>query len=1078
MEPKTEKEKNKTHYIVGIGASAGGLEAIIAFFENVPEDSGLSFVLIQHLSPDYKSMMPDLLAKHTNMDVIEVTNNLTVKPNCIYPIPTNKNITIQNGKLQLKDRPDPKLLNLPINIFFKSLAEDQGEKAVGVILSGSGSDGTIGIESIKQHDGLVIVQDPKTAAFENMPVSAMGSGLVDIVSHPAQMPNAILQYIKHPYIQKKESSQGVGDELSQILDLLHLRVNVDFHHYKKGTITRRIERRMGILNITQIEQYLNFMKTNKEEVELLYKDLLIGVSGFFRDDAAFMMLDKDVIGGIVKEKLQNGIPEKEVRIWVIGCSTGQEVYSIAMLLKEHYEANDIEIPTKIFGTDIDQDAIDFASKGVYAESSVLEIPPRLLEKYFVQDDDYYQVSKVLREMIIFAKHDITRDPPFNNIDLASCRNLLIYIEPKLQEKILSYIQFSLNEKGYLFLGSSETPGSKPFEVISKKHKIYRNKQFGQSMEVHKLFSLTKKLNFKKPFDTNQPINSQIRETGIIGIFKDALLEDLVYPSVIIDQNSNVVHVAGEIDKYIKLPKKQLSLNILKMIDEQLYVAVSSITSKSKSTHKKIVSTPISFSDNTIRIHSKGITDPHTLEKYTVLSFVDVTGEKQVKVTAENSQETEAFVRQLEDELNETKDYLQSAVEELETSNEELQATNEELMAANEELQSSNEELQSLNEELYTVNNEYQEKLGELTDLNDDLYNFIQGTNIATLFLDLEMRIKRFTNAIKPLFDINNTDIGRPIDVFNHPFKNFDLKKVVNKVIDKQKTYEEEVITAKGYYYLVRIIPYMTSRRKVEGVVLVIVDVNDLKQTENQLKQNASELEQSNADLEQFAYLAAHDIKAPMTNISELVKLLKKGNGVNDGATKIFERLESSVAQMHHTIVDLNKVISIKKNLNLDPEKIRLKEVCNGVLESIGEIIKSSGAEIATDFKKAPEIYFPAVHLENIIQNLITNAIKYKSPERSPVIRISSKKEDGFTQLIFEDNGRGIDLDTYGPKFFQLFQRFHLDVEGSGIGLHVVRTMMNKYGGKIDVDSEVDKGTTFTLYFLNTKKGEPANVEND
>ena len=1071
MEVKTEQETNKTHYIVGIGASAGGLEAIIAFFENVPADSGLSFVLIQHLSPDYKSMMPDLLAKHTNMDVKEVTNNLTVKPNCIYPIPTNKNITIQNGKLQLKDRPDPKLLNLPINIFFKSLAEDQGEKAIGVILSGSGSDGTIGIESIKQHDGLVIVQDPKTAAFENMPVSAMGSGLVDIVSHPAQIPNAILQYIKHPYIQKKESSETVGDELSQILDLLHLRVNVDFHHYKKGTITRRIERRMGILNITQIEQYLNFMKTNKGEVELLYKDLLIGVSGFFRDDAAFMMLDKDVIGNIVKEKLQNGRPEKEIRIWVIGCSTGQEVYSIAMLLKEHYEANNVEIPTKIFGTDIDQDAIDFASKGVYAESSVLEIPPKLLEKYFTQDDDYYQVSKVLREMIIFAKHDITRDPPFNNIDLASCRNLLIYIESMLQEKILSFIQFSLNEKGYLFLGSSETPGNKSFEVISKKHKIYRNKQNGQSMEVHKLFSLTKKLNFKKPFDSNQPIQSQIRETGIIGIFKDALLEDLVYPSVIIDQNSNVVHVAGEIDKYIKLPKKQLSLNILKMIDEQLYVAVSSITSKSKSTHNKVVSTPISFSDNntTIRIHSKSITDPHSLEKYTVLSFVDVSGEKQLQATPENSHETEAFVRQLEDELNETKDYLQSAVEELETSNEELQATNEELMAANEELQSSNEELQSLNEELYTVNNEYQEKLGELTDLNDDLYNFIQGTSIATLFLDLEMRIKRFTNAIKPLFDINNTDIGRPIDVFNHPFTNFNLKEVVNKVIDTQKPYEKELLTNKGYFYLVRIMPYLTSRRKVEGIVMVIVDVNDLKQTEKQLKQKANELEQSNADLEQFAYLAAHDIKAPMTNISELVKLLKDGDGVKDSGLKIFERLESSVAQMNHTIVDLNKVISIKKNLDIEPEKIKLKEVCNGVIESIGEVIKSSGTKIKLDFKQSSIVYFPRVHLENIIQNLITNAIKYKSPKRSPEIQITSKQSDGFTKLVVKDNGRGIDLKTYGQKVFQLFQRFHLDVEGSGIGLHVVKTMMNKYGGKIEVDSELNKGTTFTLYFKDAKK---------
>ncbi len=601
-------------YIVAIGASAGGLEAINSFFEKVPEDSGLSFILIQHLSPDYKSMMPELLAKHTKLKINKVVNAAIVLPNCVYTIPADKNITISEGILYLEDRGNPKTLNLPINIFLKSLAEDRKALAIGVILSGTGSDGTLGIESIKENGGMVIAQDPQTAAFDNMPQCAIGTGLVDFILHPSQMPETIVQYVKHPYVKQSvdDNELEMGDVENQILKILHQKTNLDFRQYKKATIVRRIERRMVIRNILSRKLYLKFIKSDPEEVVFLGNDILIGVTGFFRDNKAFAILDKDVLGNIVQQKANR--KEKEIRIWIVACSTGQEVYSIAILLKEHFRRLKKEIRTKIFATDIDQRAIDKASKGVFAAPITEEIPQNLLDRYFTKADEKYTVKKELREMVIFAKHDIAKDPPFNNIDLASCRNLLIYIEPPLQEKILSFIHFSLKENGYLFLGSSESLGKLMtlFEEVNKKHKIYKNKTMSRVVDIHKLYPTERS---DKSIAVKKQPNSQLgvlSESKVISNFKDSLLEDLVPPTVIINENLDVVHVAGEIDKYVKLPRKQLTLNLLKMIDEQLYVSVSNIITKVKNQKKKTVSAPINFEKDTkifIKIVAKLYVEP-------------------------------------------------------------------------------------------------------------------------------------------------------------------------------------------------------------------------------------------------------------------------------------------------------------------------------------------------------------------------------------------------------------------------------------------------------------------------------------
>ena len=1076
VEPKIKKkqEQSKSLNVVGIGASAGGLEAINAFFDKVPERSGLTFVLVQHLSPDYKSMMPELLAKHTKIKIAKVTNNMAVEPDCIYTIPADKNILIRGGRLLLEDRGNPKALNLPINNFLKSLAEDQKERAIGVILSGTGSDGTLGIESIKENGGMVIAQDPSSAAFDNMPKSAIATGLVDFILHPTRMPDAIVKYVKHPYVKQLDpvdlDDGEKGDELHQILTLLHHKTRLDFRLYKKATVIRRIERRMSIRNIISKDLYFKYLKTDPEEIELLGNDILIGVTGFFRDSKAFDLLDKEVLYQLVKDLPK----ERDIRLWIVGCSTGQEVYSLAMLLKEQFRKQRKNTAIKIFATDIDQRAIDKASKGIYSETILEEVPKALLTKYFIKIDDTYHVRKELRQLVIFARHDISKDPPFNNIDLACCRNLLIYIEPQLQEKILSFIHFSLNENGYLFLGSSETPGvlSTAFDEVSKKYKIYKNCSATRIIDIHRLNPFERS---KKPLlepTKKSGIPRILTEAKIVANFKDALLEDMIPPTVFINDNQDVVHVAGEIDRYVRLPRKQLTLNLLKMVDEQLYVGVSNAISKVKTQKRRFITPVIEFNngkESFLRIIAKPYTEPTTKNTYMIISFSEVTQSPAISrlegklSKLQMTKEKDSHIRRLEEDLKETKEYLQSTIEELETSNEELQATNEELMAANEELQSSNEELQSVNEELYTVNNEFENKLSEMTELNDDLNNFLQSTHIATLFLDNDLNIKRFTDAISHLIKVNKNDIGRYVGDFSNAFKDFNIMQIAQSVLENFQPIEQEVATQKGEVYLMRTLPYVTSKKEVKGVVFVFVDVNELKKIELQLKMKAEELGRSNKELEQFAYLASHDLKAPVTNLDSLAGVLESEKYVIPEGMEVFTKLKSNIGRLRKTISILNEVIAAKKNLDIKPEKVELDNVVKGVLQSIEEQVRISNAKVTTDFTECRNVYFPQVHLHNILQNLVTNAIKYSRKGQKPIINISSVKDNGTTCVQVKDNGRGIDMKNFGNKLFGLFQRFHLDVEGKGIGLHITKSIIEKYGGRIEVSSVEGEGSTFKIY---------------
>ena len=828
--------------VIGIGASAGGLEALQEFFRNTPDNPGVAFVIIQHLSPDYKSLMDELLARYTEIEIKRAEDGMMVKPNTIHLIPPRKNMTIFHGKLFLTEQDSSRAVNMPIDIFFRSLAQDLQKQAIGVILSGTGSDGTLGIRSIKEHGGMVIAQDDRSAKFDGMPRSSISTGMVDYILTPEEMPEALLNYIKHPFIQKTKKIENQitrdDDHLSRIIMIIRDQVGIDFSNYKESTIIRRLEKRISINRFERIEDYVSFLSNNKREVNILYKELLIGVTRFFRDEEAFPALKEKALPEIIKNKKDN----TPIRIWTIGCSTGEEAYSIAILLKEYMEENDIHKEVKLFATDIDKNSIEFAGVGIYPESIVSDISAERLSRFFVRKEEGYQVKENIRSMVVFASHNILKDPPFSKLDLISCRNMLIYLTNEVQQKILSMLYFALNKEGFLFLGSSESVGdlSNAFRSVDTKSKIYKY-QPGYKPPVNEVFRIPtverKQRDLKHASTYFKPDQNKVPKLDQIF---DELLKEYIPPSVIVDENYNVVHTIHNVNKFITLPVGQVSLNILKMLPDELAAMVSSLLRKASSKNQQVVYENIRMKnqDNqSVDIIGRRLNDQKTKEIYFLLSFLEKEKKEVLPAEKEQVQKVDAGeqyqerINELEKELQYTKESLQATVEELETSNEELQSSNEELIASNEELQSTNEELQSVNEELYTVNAEHQNKIEELTQLNNDMNNLLKNTNIGTLFIDSKLRIRKLTDVAEHITHIRQSDIGRPIDHISlrHIYDHF--IEDIYEVLETLQTKESEVFTSDETWYLIRILPYRTEENAVDGIIITFIDITQLKKSE-------------------------------------------------------------------------------------------------------------------------------------------------------------------------------------------------------------------------------------------------------
>jgi two-component system CheB/CheR fusion protein len=845
--------KNK-QIIVGIGASAGGLDAVKQLISGLPANTGMSFVIIQHLSPDFKSLMPELLAKHTKMQIYTAEENLEIKPNCIYLNERTKNLQLKGNKLVLLNKAPKGNLNLPIDIFFHTLGEECQDNSYGIILSGTGSDGSRGIKTIKEGGGTILVQEPGSAQFDGMPNSAISTNLADFILTPAEIAQKIIQLnSKRISILSSSPVSDDHEEIYQsILELVYKDSGVNFKKYKNNTLLRRLEKRMSIHNVDTLKDYYELILKNEKERSTIYQEFLINVTSFFRDTEAFEIIRKIIIPKLidVNEK------PKTIRVWVAGASTGEEVYSLAILIDYFIRINKLNFSFKIFATDIDRDALQIAGAGSYSVNNIIDIEEKLLTEYFLKHGDKIQIIKRIREKIVFSHHDVTKDPPFIRMDLISCRNLLIYFNNITQHKVLSNFQYSLNKSGFLFLGSSETlgPVSKHFEVIDNKWKIYRNLTENNRLRNDEDFENEPSIGLrylKENYDTKRATNrnQEMKEVD----FYMYLSKKNSPTSIFIDKNYDIIFVVGDLKDWFTIPDGFFQNNLLKITNSDLATIIRNGVRRTIKEGKSIVYKDLLLrTENETRNLDLSFEKISGFENYNEVFLIELKNLSSISETNDivlSETDLPDFssqrINDLELELRENKSDLQNVVEELETSNEELQSSNEELMSSNEELQSSNEELQSVNEELYTVNTELQEKNKELEDLSNDVTNLLNGSDIGTLFLDTDLNIRKFTPVIKRVFNLEESDIGRSIKSFASEFDENERKSMIThcqESLENLKSFEIEIQANRGEWYLMRINPFVTTNKKISGVVIALVDFNQIKHGQLALEKSNNRLD--------------------------------------------------------------------------------------------------------------------------------------------------------------------------------------------------------------------------------------------
>ncbi len=848
----SNKKKNEPSYIVAIGGSAGGLEAFEEFFTHIPADSGMAFVVVQHLDPTHKGMLPELLQRYTSMPAVQIEDGMQAEPNSIYVIPPNKDISILNGALHLLDPTSARGFRLPIDFFLKQLAQDQGEKAVAVILSGMGTDGTSGLKSIKEKLGMVMVQEPRTAKFDGMPNSALATGVEDYVAPAGDLPAKLMEYAKHRIGGATRTTLLVESKTSafqKIIALLRTHTQQDFSLYKKDTLNRRIKRRMDIHLLDNPEDYVRYLRENPHELDLLFKEMLIGVTSFFRDPEAFESLKAKLLA-----RLQTRVETSDtIRAWIVGCSTGEEAYSIAIILRECLD--DLEprgsIDTQIFATDIDKDAIEKARRAVYPANIAAEVTPERLQRFFARDEDSYRVKKEIRDSVVFALQNVTMDPPFTKMDLVSCRNLLIYFSPELQQKILPLFHYSLKPGGIMFLGPSESVGGQRdlFAVLDNKEKVFERKVTEASSKETLEFPLSRKAD---PVAQEAPQQSADRKKGVnaADIAQRILVDSYTPAAVLIDEQGEILYFNGRTNTYLEPPLGKANLNIYAMARDTLRNEIGMCVRKALTENADFALKGLKVGSNggekTFNLTVKPLTGPDTAQRLLMVVFEDVQTPKRVRRRKSGEcadPEQQNIVQQLEEELKYSKERLQDTVEEMQATSEELQSSNEELQSSNEELQSTNEELttskeemQSLNEELATVNGELQVKVDLLSQVNNDMKNLLNSTQIATIFLDNNLKIKRYTSEATKIIKLIETDVGRPMTDLVSNIEGVDLARNAQEVLETLAFKEIQVRNTEGRQYAARILPYRTLENMIDGVVLTFIDVTDLANLENMLIQ--------------------------------------------------------------------------------------------------------------------------------------------------------------------------------------------------------------------------------------------------
>jgi two-component system, chemotaxis family, CheB/CheR fusion protein len=823
-------------FVVGIGASAGGLDPLVRFFDNLPRATGMAFVIVQHLSPDFKSLMDELLGRHTLLPIHLVEDGMRVEADHVYLIPAKKEMIISGGRLLLSERDRQQELTLPIDVFFRSLAQDHGSGAIAIVLSGGGSDGSRGIRHVSDAGGLVLAQDLESAQFDGMPKAAIETGVVHQTLPPQEMPRVLLEHARHrsgavPDVIDDDGREPRG--LAAVYRVLETEFGIDFNHYKPSTVTRRIERRLALAQSQNIEEYLTRLRSEREELDALYRDLLIGVTRFFRDPDAFDLLEQRILPELLTREPRN-VP---LRLWVAGCATGEEAYSLAILVQDLMAIHG-ERSVKIFATDVHRGSLERAAIAAYEEDAVSNVSPERLARYFTQSGSTYQVVPELRQMIVFAQHNVISDAPFTRLDLITCRNLLIYLQPAAQQRVLSFFHFALNQNGVLFIGPSESLGplADGFEIVDKHWQLYR-----KAGEV------------RTPVDVrHRPAPSTVQgrasvhqvpparqSLGQLLSVYDALLEETMPPSLIVNDRGELVHALGGAARFLRVRDGRQSLDVQDLVDAELKMILAGGIKRALMERSAVVFNGVrpQVDDQVYRVTIRPIGGRPTGTRHLLVSFESHDSDRRPAsgppIEIDVDQVSQQQLAALEAELGTTKESLQAAIEQLEASNEELQASNEELQSSNEELQSTNEELQSVNEELYTVNAEYQRKIAELTELTNDMDNLLASTEVGTIFLDGQLRIRKFTPQVAGTFGLLPHDVGRPIETFAHKMQYPELVTDLKRVLTSGQLIERDLVDPHGKSFFLRLLPYR-AKGLADGVVLTLIDVSGLKAAEDAL----------------------------------------------------------------------------------------------------------------------------------------------------------------------------------------------------------------------------------------------------
>lgn len=1099
------RERSPSHLdfpVVGIGASAGGLQAIKRFFEHMPMDNGMAFVVILHLAPDHQSFADNIIQESTQMPVLQVTEAVSIQKNHVYVISPAQQLQMEDGYLRVTPAEPRHGRHVAIDLFFRDLADVHKDRAFCLVLSGTGSDGAVGLSRIKEQGGVTMAQSPEDAEFDGMPQAAIDTQMVDLVLPVAQMPQKLLELWRnaqeirltsdnapqlHTQPAASEREAAVIEQfLHDILHQLRSGTGHDFKHYKRATVLRRIERRMQVTGQPDLQTYYTYLLDYPEETKSLLGDLLIGVTNFFRDREAFEALERDVLPNLFKPVEPGGQAREEIRVWSAGCSTGEEAYTLAMLLSDQLQVDNNAIKLQVFATDIDERAITVGRNGAYSQAIITDVPPTHLRQYFLKDSAYYRVRKEIRERVLFAKHSLLSDPPFSQIDLIVCRNLLIYLDREVQREILQMFHFALRPGGYLFLGSSESAEacSDLFTPVDKRNRIFRAK-YGTA-NSRRTPTMPRGGYLRGSSTQVAAQNVSPRKVSFADIHLRAI-ERAAQPSMIVDATADILHMSENAGQYLRHVGGEMSRNLLTLILPQLRLEVRATLFQVHQSGQPVKSRQVTL-DRVGRRYLVGLLaqpyrDEESDGEFVLVMFEEVEVDPAQLIEAASQTENQVLSN-LERELQRTKLHLQDTIEqaevsseELKASNEEMQAINEELRSATEELETSKEELQSINEELLTVNYELKTKVEETDKINDYLTNLIASTDIATVFVDRNMRIKWFTPRATQIFSMLPVDTGRSLLDITHRLDYPDLAEDASQVFISLNMIEREVSGNDGRWYIARLLPYRSSEDHIDGTVLTFIDITKRREAEEELRlgeeQTRRLMETQNTSLlkDEFFAVMSHELKHPLNLIllnAELLRRLPVTKTVN-AAAKAVNTICDAVASQARIIDDLLDVARVRTGkLKLKRQPVDLGLMLQHIYTAV--INDNNPNKVSLELPQGPgselTVNADPTRLEQIIWNLVNNALKFTPGEGR--VQLIASLDGTMARLEVKDSGMGIAAEHLN-EVFDLFgqvdtQHATQQREGLGIGLSLVRQLTEAHGGSVQVSSEgLGKGSTFTLH---------------